>query len=348
VEEQIYFRNQAKDACIALTPLLVMGVFYYGIRVIFLALVSILSAVVTDYLCRLLQGDRKFLRNDLSAILTGYLFVMMLPASVPYWLVITGSAFAIAVVRHPFGGHYNTMFSPAITAFAFVTICWTDIVTRYPAPLTTLPVFGDLDGVLLGTSPAYRLMNGGAENVDFLNALLGNFYGPLGATCLAILFACFAFLVIRKAVIWQIPAGTLGIVAVFSLILPRVNANRFTSLVLELCSGILVFSVIFIAATDNRELKTEKGKWFYGIVLGLFIVLFRNISHIELVCPFALIIMSTIDHKCDDYAEKVITIAVTVSKKVWALLKFTGAVIGGGFAFLWNKLFQFIQKIIDR
>ncbi len=348
MEEQIYFRTQAKDTCIALTPLLVMGVFYYGIRVIFLALVSILSAVVTDYLCRLLQGDRKFFKNDLSAFLTGYLFVMMLPASVPYWLVITGSAFAIAVVRHPFGGHYNTMFNPAITAFAFVTICWKDIITKYPAPLTTLPAFSSIDGLVLGTSPAYRLMNGGAEDIDFLNALLGNFYGPLGATCLVILFSCFAFLIIRKAVIWQIPAGALGVVALFSLILPRVNANRFTSLILELCSGILVFSVIFIASMDNKEIKTENGKWFYGIALGLFIVLFRNISHIELVCPFALIVMSTIDHKCDIYAENVIFHTVKISRKIWTFLNLIGTVISHGFMFLWNKLFQFIQKIIDR
>ena len=348
MEEQIYFRNQAKDTCIALTPLLVMGVFYYGIRVIFLALASILSAIVTDYLCRLLQGDRKFFRNDYSALLTGYIFVMMLPASVPYWLVITGSAFAIAVVRHPFGGHYNTMFSPAVTAFAFVTICWKDVITRYPAPLTTLPLFSGMDGVSLSTSPAYRLMNGGAEDIDFLNALLGNFYGPMGATCLIILFSCFAFLVIRKVVIWQIPAGTLGIVSLFSLIFPRVNANRFTSLVLELCSGILVFSVIFIASMDNKELKTDKGKWFYGIVLGLFIVLFRNISHIELVCPFALIIMSTIDHKCDSYSEIVISNTKVIATNVWHFISFIGMLIGGGCMFLWNKLFQFIQKIIDR
>ncbi len=348
MEEQIYFRNQAKDTCIALTPLLVMGVFYYGMRVIFLALVSILSAVVTDYVCRLLQGDRKFFKNDLSALLTGYLFVMMLPASVPYWLVIVGSAFAIAVVRHPFGGHYNTMFNPAITAFAFVTICWKDIITKYPAPLTTLPVFSGMEGIVLGTSPAYRLMNGGAEDIDFLNALLGNFYGPLGATCLIILFSCFAFLVIRKAVIWQIPAGTLGVVALFSLILPRVNANRFSSLVLELCSGILFYSVIFIASMDSRELKTQNGKWFYGIVLGLFIVLFRNISHIELVCPFAIIVISSIDHKCDKYAEKVIFHTVNISKNIWNFLKLICAIAVGGFMFLWNKLFQFIQKIIDR
>lgn len=348
METATYFRKQAKDTCIALIPLLVMGIFYYGIRVLILALISVFSAILADFVCLLIQRKRTFIRDDLSSILTGFIFVMMLPATAPYWLASVGAIFAIWVIRYPFGGHYNTMFSPAITAFAFVSVCWTNLVTRYPAPLTKLPLVSNIQNIAVNTSPAYRLMNNGAEDIDLLNALLGNFCGPMGTTCLIVLFACLAYLIIKKAVIWQISAGTLGIVALFALIFPRVNANRFTSLILELCSGILVFSVIFIASMDNDELKTDKGKWFYGIVLGLFIVLFRNISNIELVCPFALLVMSTIDHKCDAYAEKLIYYVTEFSENAWIIIRWLGTIIKDGFLFLWNKLFILIQKIIDR
>lgn len=325
-----------------------MGVYYYGPRVLILTLISILSALVTDYLCLLMQGERHFRKGDYSALVTGYLFAMLLPASAPYWIVVVGSVFAMAVVRHPFGGHYNTMFNPALTAFAFVTICWTDVVTSYPAPRTMLPLSATVENVALSTSPAYRLMHGGAENIDLLNALLGNFYGPLGATSILVLLCCGIFLIVRKTIIWQIPVATLGIVAFFSLILPRVNASRSTSLILELISGVLIFSVFFVAAMDNGELHTTAGKWVYGIILGLFVVLFRHISKIELVCPFALIVMGAIDHKCDDYAKNIVQYGGAFLKDAWRLLKWLGAQIGHFFLFLWDKLFTLFQKIIDR
>lgn len=342
------FQRQALDTCLALTPLLIMGIFYYGPRVLILTLISILAAVVTDYLCLLMQGERHFRKGDYSALVTGYLFAMLLPASAPYWLVIVGSVFAMAVVRHPFGGHYNTMFNPAITAFAFVTVCWTGIVTSYPAPRTVLPLSATVDSAVLSTSPAYRLMHGGAENIDLLNALLGNFYGPLGATSILVLLCCGAFLIVRKTIIWQIPVATFGTVALFSLITPRVSASLFTSLILELISGVLIFSVLFVAAMDNGELQTTAGKWVYGIILGLFVVLFRHISKIELVCPFALIIMSAIDHKCDAYAKNIIRYGGAFLEDTWLLLKWLGQKIGHFFVFLWNKLFALFQKVIDK
>lgn len=348
MNSQTQFRRQALDTCLALTPLLFMGVFYYGARVLILTLISILSALLTDYLCLLMQGERRLRKDDFSALVTGYIFAMLLPASAPYWLVIVGAAFAMAVVRHPFGGHYNTMFNPAVTAFAFVLICWTDIVTRYPAPRTILPLSSTVDGIALSTSPAYRLMHNGAENIDLLNALLGNFCGPLGVTSILVLLCCGVFLIVRKTIIWQIPTATLGIVALFALIFPRVNASRFTSLILELISGILIFSVLFVASMDNGELKTTAGKWAYGIILGLFVVLFRQISKIELVCPFALIIMGAIDHKCDIYAKNAVYYGGIFLEDAWLLLKWAGEQIGKFLAFLWDKLFILLQKIIDK
>lgn len=348
MNSEAQFSRQALDTCLALTPLLFMGVYFYGPRVLILTLISILTALVTDYLCLLMQGERRFRKGDFSAFVTGYLFAMLLPASAPYWLVIVGAVFAMAVVRHPFGGHYNTMFNPALTAFAFVTICWTDVVTSYPAPRTVLPLSATVENVALSTSPAYRLMHGGAENIDFLNALLGNFYGPLGATSILVLLCCGIFLIVRKTIIWQIPVATLGIVALFSLILPRVNASRPTSLILELISGVLLFSVLFVASMDNGELQTTSGKWVYGIILGLFVVLFRHISKIELVTPFAIIIMNAIDHKCDDYAVNIVRYGGAFCEDAWLLLKWLGQKIGSFFVFLWDKLFALFQKVIDK
>ena len=209
--------------------------------------------------------------------------------------------FAVAVVRHPFGGHYNTLFNPAMTAFAFVTICWTDLVTHYPAPFQQLPLTPTVD-VPLNSSPAYRLMLGGANSMDVLDALLGNFNGPMGTTCIAVLLCCGLYLAVRRTIIWQIPAAALGVVGLAAWFFPRVNASHEISLLMELTSGVLLFAVIFVAAMDNGEIETAAGKWICGLILGGLVVLFRQLSKIELVAPFAIIIINTIDNRCDSYA----------------------------------------------
>ncbi|MEG2597093.1 MAG: RnfABCDGE type electron transport complex subunit D, partial [Oscillospiraceae bacterium] len=93
------YRKQALNICLALIPILAMSCFYYGPRVLILAVLSVSSAVVADYICLRFQGERNWKKNDFSSLITGLLFVVFLPASIPYWLVIFGSVFAMVVVR---------------------------------------------------------------------------------------------------------------------------------------------------------------------------------------------------------------------------------------------------------
>ena len=276
------YRRQMIDTSIALLPILVVSTYFYGLRVLILAGIGIVSAVAADYLCLLFQKEYRWKKYDYSAFIAGLTYVLMLPASAPYWLVVFGVVFAVVVVRHPFGGHYNTLFNPAMTAFAFVTICWTDLVTHYPTPFQKLPLTATVD-VSLNTSPAYRLMLGGANSIDLLNALLGNFNGPMGTTCIAVLLCCGLYLAVRRTIIWQIPVATLGLVALSGWLFPRVNASHTISILMELTSGVLIFAVIFVAAMDNGEIETSAGKWICGLILGGLVVLFRQLSKIELV-----------------------------------------------------------------
>ena len=333
------YRRQMIDTSIALLPILVVSTYFYGLRVLVMAGIGVAAAVATDYLCLLFQKEYRWKKYDYSAFIAGLTYVLMLPASAPYWLVVFGVVFAVVVVRHPFGGHYNTLFNPAMTAFAFVTICWTDLVTHYPTPFQKLPLTATVD-VPLNTSPAYRLMLGGANSIDLLNALLGNFNGPMGTTCIAVLLCCGLYLAVRRTIIWQIPVATLGLVALSGWLFPRVNASHTISILMELTSGVLIFAVIFVAAMDNGEIETSAGKWICGLILGGLVVLFRQLSKIELVAPFAIIITNTIDHRCDAYARHIkngflfcvkamahgVLLALTSLKNgvVWCFKKITG------------------------
>lgn len=304
------------DTTITLLPLLVMAYYYYGPRVLVMAGISVISAAAADYLCLLLQKERWWKKYDYTPLIIGLTFVLMLPASAPYWLVVFGALFAVIVVRHPFGGHYSTLFNPALTAFAFLIICWNSLVTRYPAAFTQLPLTPTVETPLFN-SPAYLLMLGGSNNISLLDALLGNFNGPMGTTCTAVLLCCGVYLAVRRTIFWQIPVASFSIVAFFAWFFPRINGSRLVSVLMELTSGVLIFSVIFIAAMDNGEITTPFGKWICGILLGGFIVLFRHLSSMELVAPFSVILINALDARCDSYASHIASWTLALLRFVW-------------------------------
>ena len=299
------FRRQMIDTTLTLLPLLLMAVYYYGPRPLVLAAIAVLTAAAADYLCLLLQGRRWWSRCDFAPLVIGLTYVLMLPATAPYWLAAFGALFAIVVVRHPFGGHYNTLFHPGLTAFAFSVLCWRDLTTRYPQMFQKLPLTPSVD-VPLYDSPARRLMLGGSTNLGLLDALMGSFPGPMGTTCVAVLLCCGLYLAVRRTIHWQIPLASFAVIALAAWYFPRINGSRLVSVLMELTSGVTLFAILFVAAMDNGEIESAAGKCMCGLLLGGAIVLFQRLSYLELVAPFAIILMSAIDHRCDAYADSLL------------------------------------------
>ncbi|MDD6033198.1 MAG: RnfABCDGE type electron transport complex subunit D [Oscillospiraceae bacterium] len=340
------YRKQSRSIFIALLPVLFMSIYYYGLRALLLCGFGAAVSVATDLLCRLLQRKSTREPYDLSAVNTGMMLAMMLPASAPYWLVGAGAFLAIAIVRHPFGGTSATLFHPANTAFAFLLICWTELVTRYPLPRQQLPLSSDT-GVTLYSSPAAKLMTGGAERLDWLDILMGNFVGPMGCTCVLILVCCGVFFALRGTILWQIPAASLSVVALFAWLLPRVNSSSFSSVTLELISGTMLFSIFFIASVDSGEIHTGLGKWICGFILGGLIVLLRSLSRTEMVTPFAIIIMNTIDHRCDAYGQNIIALLRRIFSLLGRACRWTGRAVVHFFSTLWERFSDLLQKLVD-
>ena len=90
------------DVVIALIPALLAGTIIFGIRALIVALVCIAAAVVAEWICGMILYHRNTVK-DVSSVVTGLLLALTLPATVPYWLAVVGSVFAIVVVKG-FGG----------------------------------------------------------------------------------------------------------------------------------------------------------------------------------------------------------------------------------------------------
>ena len=107
------------DVIIALLPALIAGVIIFGYRASILAAVCVISCVFFEWAwCKLIKKPVSI--GDLSAVVTGLLLAMNLPVTLPLWMAVIGSLFAIVVVKQFFGGIGNNFMNPALAARAFL------------------------------------------------------------------------------------------------------------------------------------------------------------------------------------------------------------------------------------
>lgn len=300
------------DVVIALLPLYFIAAVYYGLRVVLLGLTGLVTCILANLFSRLITGKiREPL--DFSAAVTGLILPLLLPAAVPYRLVVIACLFAILVVKLPFGGVGNNPFNPAAAGFAFAAFCWPQLVFRYPVPLEKLPLWGDAT-VNLVESPAFSLMNGAVPGVENLELVLGYFAGPMGATNVLILVFCFLYLLIRRTVSWRMTAPFLLSAALFAFFFPRVDVAPYYSVLYELFSGVPVFGSIFILNDPVTTPKRPGAQVLYGIVTGVITMLFRYFGGFEVGLIFAVLVMNVFTPMIDRGFEN----AIRLERRGWS------------------------------
>ncbi len=293
-------RKKNGDILFALIPVLLMAVYYFGVRSLFLAAYAIIFSVASDYLCLRLTGQKKWQRYDLSSLISPLILVLILPASIPYWIAIVGVLIANLVAKYPFGGYGKNIFNPAAVAFAILAIGWPDRVFAYPQPFDSLGISSTVQASL-GQGIAYRLQLGGAPSISGMDRLLGHFAGPMGATCILVLIACGIYLLARRTISWQIVLGTLGSSALIAFLFPRILVGRLDSVSFEMIAGILLFGAVFMASDPVTSPKTGWGKALYGVLLGTLTMLFRYFGKMEITFAYALLLCNAVAPKCDEY-----------------------------------------------
>src|SRR5699024_10000037 len=148
--------------------------------------------------------------NDWSAVVTGMLLAFNLPANAPWWIAVIGSAFAIMIVKHAFGGIGQNFMNPALAARAFLVASWGTRMTAYTWPNTA-------DG-MSGATPLAMLEAGEAALPSYMDLFLGNVGGVIGETSVIALLIGGAYLLYRKVIGWKIPAIYIATVGVMALI----------------------------------------------------------------------------------------------------------------------------------
>lgn len=219
----------------ALAPAGLAGIYFFGLRAAAVMAVCVVSCVAFEYLWERCT-KRTITAGDLSAAVTGLLLAYNLPPTIPFWMAVLGSLFAIIVVKQFFGGLGCNIVNPALAARAMMLTSW-------PVPMTTWT----LDGVS-GATPLALIKEGSLDKLPSLtNLFVGNIGGCIGETSALALLIGFALLLYKDIIKWQVPVIYIAVVAALCTVF-----GRPVGPVYEILAGGLFLGAIFMPPTTRR------------------------------------------------------------------------------------------------
>ncbi len=279
-----------RDVLIALLPATVASVVFFGIKALVMIAVCVCASVMSEYLFNIICKKKQTVR-DLSAIVTGLLLALSLPAKASLWHCLLGSVFAIIVVKCLFGGIGCNFANPAVTARVFLLIAFSSslaggVATNYAtvelvSSATPLQVLGGSNGFL----------------PSLVDMLVGNRGGAIGETCAIALILGFIYLLVRRVISWETPIIFVG--SVFLLTLAFTQDIQVT--LYHTLGGGLLLGAIFMATDYVTTPINTVGKILFALGCGIITVLIRLFGSYPEGASFAILIMNILT----PYLEKV-------------------------------------------
>ena len=267
------------DVIIALLPITVAGTIIFGLRSLLVIATCIVSCVGLEALFNIICKKEQTI-GDFSAVVTGLLLALNLPANIPLWQCVIGSAFAIVIAKALFGGIGCNPVNPAITARVFMIISFGSLAT---------PAFPVVDA----TSSATPLELGYAgKTPDLFDVFLGTTGGAIGETCALALLIGFAYLLVRRVITWHLPVAFVGTVYMLSFFMEGLDPIKALAMIL---SGGLLIGAIFMATDYVTSPATTTGKIIFGVGAGLFTFMIRYYGSYPEGVSFAILFMNILN-----------------------------------------------------
>ena len=230
------------------------------------------------------------------------LFALILPPSIPLWQVALGISFGVVIGKEVFGGTGKNFLNPALTGRAFLFFA-------YPAQMSGDAVWTAVDGFAGATSLSLAA-SGGIENVinngiTWMDAFFGTIHGSMGETSTLAIAIGGLVLLITKIASWRIVAGVMlgmiGLSLLFNLIGSTTNPMFAMPWYWHLVVGGFAFGMFFMATDPVSSSMTNTGKWIFGALIGVMVVLIRVVNPafpegMMLAILFANLFAPLIDH----------------------------------------------------
>ncbi len=225
----------------------------------------------------LFAGIRNHEVNE-GFFVTGWLYALILPATIPLWQVAVGITFGVILGKEVFGGTGKNFLNPALLGRAFLYFA-------YPAQISGDAVWTAADGftgaTVLGVGALEGMQGIAATGITWMQAFIGQMQGSIGETSALACLIGGAFLVFARIASWRI------IVAVFlGLIIPTVifgnpasdNPMMTMPWYWHIVVGGFAFGAVFMATDPVSAAQTDAGKWIFGLLIGFMTWLIRVVN----------------------------------------------------------------------
>jgi electron transport complex protein RnfD len=283
----------------SLMPIVVAATWFFGPSALLVVLASVVGALITE---------RAFGKGgtiaDGSAVITGMLLGLTLPAGLPLWMAALGGFIAIAFGKLLFGGLGFNIFNPALLGRAFLQ-------AAFPVALTTWPKYGVSWWMLRGANFALPFMQPRAVDAvtsatplglmkfehtgtRLIDLVLGTTGGSLGETAGLLILLCGGYLALRGFLNWRIPASILGTVAIFATALHAIDPAHYASAPFMLFSGGLMLGAVFMATDMVTAPVTNGGRWVFGLGIGLLVMIIRVWGGLPEGVMYAILLMNAL------------------------------------------------------
>ncbi len=266
------------DMLIALAPAVIAAIVFFGLKAAVIIAVCVGTAILSEFVFNILAKKAQTV-GDLTAVVTGLLLALNLSTKVSIWQCVVGSVFAIVIVKCAFGGLGRNIANPAITARVMLLIAFTDVSGG------AMTNFAELES---GATPLAILKGEAGTLPSLLDMLLGNRGGAIGETCAIALIIGGIYLIIRKAITWEIPVFYIGGVFLLSLAF----GGDVTNALYHTLGGGLIIGAVFMATDPVTSPKKWYNKAVYGLLCALITVLIRFWGNYPEGVSFAILLMN--------------------------------------------------------
>lgn len=310
---------------LALVPGIIAYYWVYGGGILVTLSLATVTALITEAaILKIRQRPIAPSLSDLSAIVTAWLLALALPPLAPWWLVVVGTFFAIAIAKQLYGGLGYNPFNPAMVGYAVLLISFPVIMTKWPTPLAlaeaplgmmdqlklifsnVLPVGVQLDAVTSATPLDYlktQLML--KQKVADISAapIFGHFGAKGGEFVTAGYLLGGLYLIQQRIISWHLPTAFIAAMALISLIFNIVDPTHFANPGFHLMSGAVMLCAFFIITDPVSGPTTPKGKLYFAAGAAVLTYLIRVYGGYPDGVAFAVLIMNMCVPLIDAYTQ---------------------------------------------
>lgn len=279
--------TKERQLLIGLVFLSIAAIYYYSMRILLVLATSVLVSVFADFLC-VMARKQKYYLHDTSAVYSGLALGLLMPEGIPLYIAGTAAFISITVGKQCFGGRGSSVFNPIAVGYVFALVTYKTQMLSFGAG--SVSVYKSLS---MGVLPAISLKD----------AFIGSSVGAVGTTSILITVIMGVAFSVGKIISGKMIFTFTALYFVLSAVFPLASDYPIRGALYELCSGAVLFTVVFIANYPSH--CPCRSKALYGAVLAVTAIIFSRISDMENTVLFAVLVSDILTDSVENAARRI-------------------------------------------